>query len=106
MNKLDFSVSLREKGFDSNDIKKKMKEKGFDESEIQHYLKRSDEVFLNQLIRKNTTSKSKGKLGKGVKMTLLALSLMLLLAAFLGYATIGLTGIFIIWSVVGITSYR
>ena len=28
MNKLEYSISLREKGFASNDIKKKMKEKG------------------------------------------------------------------------------
>ena len=39
MNKLDYSISLREKGFASGDIKKRMKEKAFEESEIQHYLK-------------------------------------------------------------------
>ena len=106
MNKLDFSVSLREKGYDSNEIKEKMKAQGFDASEIPYYLKRSDEIFLNQLIQKNTTSKSKGKLGKGMKMILLVLSLLLLLAAFLGYARVGLIGLFIIWSIVGISSYR
>ena len=50
MDKLDYSISLREKGIASNDIKKKMKEKGFEEPEIQYYLKKSDEIFLNKLI--------------------------------------------------------
>lgn len=106
MNKLDYSTSLREKGFASNDIKKKMKAKGFEESEIQYYLKKSDEIFLNQLIRNNKTSKPKGKLNKGIKMIVLALSLILLISAFLGYARIGLLGLFIIWSLVGFSSYR
>lgn len=106
MNKLDYSLSLREKGFDSNDIKKKMIEKGFEESEIQYYLKKSDEIFLNQLIRKNKTSKSNGKLGRGIKMILLGLSFMLLISALLGYVRIGLIGLFILWSLVGFSSYR
>jgi hypothetical protein len=106
MNKLNYSIWLREKGLDSNDIKKKMKEKGFEESEIQYYLKKSDEIFLKQLIRNNKTSKSKGKLGKGIKMVVLVLSLLLLISAFLGYARIGLIGLFIIWSLVGFSSFR
>ena len=106
MNKLEYSISLREKRFASNDIKKKMKEKGFEGSEIQYCLKKSDEIFLNKLNRNNTTSKPKGKLSKSIKMTLLALSLMLLVSAFLGYARIGIIGLFIIWSLVGLNSYR
>ncbi|MBC30726.1 MAG: hypothetical protein CMH48_07750 [Muricauda sp.] len=50
MNKLDYSISLRAKGLSSEDIKKKMEEKGFADSEIQYYLKKSDEIFLNQSI--------------------------------------------------------
>lgn len=106
MNKLDYIISLREKGFTSNEIKKKMKEKGFEESEIQYYFEKSDEIFLNKLIQNNRTSKPKGKLSKGIKMILLTLSLTLLISAFLGYARIGLIGIFIIWSLVGLSSYR
>lgn len=106
MNKLEYSISLREKGFDSNEMKKKMKEKGFEESEIQYYLKRSDEIFLNRLIRNNKISKPEGKLGKGVKVLVMLFSLMLLVSAFLGYARIGLLGLFIIWSLVGLSSYR
>jgi hypothetical protein len=106
MNKLNYSIWLREKGLDSNDIKKKMKEKGFEESEIQYYLKKSDEIFLKHLIRNNKTSKSKGKLGKGIKMVVLGLSLLLLISAFLGYARIGLIVLFIIWSLVGFSSFR
>jgi hypothetical protein len=109
MNKLNYSISLREKGFASNEMKKKMREKGFEDSEILYYLKRSDEIYLNQLIRDNKTSQSKGKLSKGIKIIIiiiLALSLMLLISAFLGYATIGIFGLFIIWSLVGFSSYR
>ncbi|PIA78515.1 hypothetical protein BFR04_02990 [Gaetbulibacter sp. 4G1] len=105
MNKLDYSISLREKGFASIDIKKKMKEKGFEESEIQYYLKRSDEIFLNQLIQKKR-SKPKRKLNNGIKMIALSLSLMLLISAFFGYVRIGLLGLFFIWSLVGYSSYR
>jgi hypothetical protein len=105
MNKLDYSISLREKGLVSDDIKKKMKEKGFEESEIQYYFKKSDEVFLNQLIN-NKRSKSKGKLNNGIKMIVLALSLMLLISALFGYTRIGLLGLFIIWSLVGYSSYK
>ena len=105
MNKLKYSISLRVKGFDTNDIKKKMKEKGFEESEIQHYLKKSDEIFLNQLIH-NKKSKSKGKLNNGIKMIALALSFILLISAFYGYTTIGLLGLFFVWSLVRFGSYR
>ncbi len=39
-------------------------------------------------------------------MIALALSLILLIGVFFGYATIGLLGLFIIWSLVGYSSYR
>jgi hypothetical protein len=105
MNKLDYSISLREKGLVSNDIKQKMKEKGFDESEIQYYFKKSDDFFLNQLIN-NKKSKSKGKPNNSIKMIALTLSLTLLISAFFGYVKIGLLGLFIIWSIVGYGSYK
>jgi hypothetical protein len=105
MNKLEYSISLREKGLGSDDIKKKMKEKGFEESEIQFYLKKSDEIFLNQLIQ-SKISKPKGKLNNGVKIMTLTLGLILLLSAFFGYVTIGLLGLFIIWSFVRNNSNR
>lgn len=106
MNKLDYSISLREKGFDSNEIKKKMKEEGFEESEIQYFLKKSDEIFLNDLVRNKKTSKSKGKLRKGIKIIALTLSLLLLIGALLGFVRIGLIGLFIIWGLMGYSSYR
>lgn len=105
MNKLKYSISLREKGFASNDIKKMMKAKGFEESEIQYYLKRSDEIYLNQLIN-NKRAQSDGKPNVGLKIIALGLSLILLVSAFLGYIKIGLFGLFIIWSIVGFTSKR
>jgi hypothetical protein len=105
MNKLGYCISLREKGLTSNDIKKKMKEKGFKESEIQHYMKKSDEIFLNKLIH-NKKSKSNGKLNNGIKMIALALSFILLISAFYGYTTIGLLGLFFVWSLVKFSSYR
>ncbi len=103
MNKLDFSISLREKGLDSGDIKKKMKENGFKDSEIQYFLKKSDEIFLNQYIQYKT-SKSK-KNNRSIKMIALVLSLILLTGVFFGYATIGLIGLFFIWTLVGYSSY-
>lgn len=107
MNKLNYSISLREEGLAKNDIKKKMKEKGFEESEIHYYLKKSDKIFLNQLIHNNNAkSKPKGKLSNGIKMIALALSLMLLVSVVFGYASIGLLGLFIIWSLVKYSSYR
>lgn len=104
MNKLDFSISLREKGLDSRAIKKKMKENGFEDSEIQYYLKKSDEIFLNQFIQYKT-SKSK-KNNRSLKMITLLLSLLLLSGVFFGYATIGLIGLFIMWSLVGYSTYK
>lgn len=105
MNKLGYCIALREKGLTSKDIKKKMKEKGFEESEIQYYLKKSDEIFLNQLIH-NKKSKSDGKLNNVIKMIALALSFVLLISALYGYTTIGLIGLFFVWSLVKFSSYR
>jgi hypothetical protein len=105
MDKLDYSISLRENGHDSKDMKRKMREKGFTDSEIPYYLKKSDEIFLNHSI-KYRKSKSKRKNRNGMKMITLALSFILLTSAFFGYATIGLAGLFIIWSLVGYSSYR
>ncbi|WP_282135965.1 hypothetical protein [Seonamhaeicola maritimus] len=105
MNKLDFSISLREKGLASEDIKRKMKENGFEDSEIHYYLKKSDEIFLNQLIEYRR-SRSRKNGNNGIKMIILILSLILLIGVFFDYATIGLLGLFIIWSLVGYSSFR
>ena len=105
MNKLDYSISLREKGLSSNEIKKTLEEQGLEESQIQYYLKKSDEIFLNQLVHyKKTRSNEKTK--KGMKIMALIISLMLLFIVFFGYARIGLFGIFIIWSLIGYSSFR
>ncbi|AXT19000.1 hypothetical protein D7030_14790 [Flavobacteriaceae bacterium AU392] len=105
MNKLDYSISLREKGFASNEIRKRLKEEGLEESQIQYYLKKSDEIFLNQLIH-NKKSKSIGKTKKSVTIIALIFSLILLFSVFFGYAGIGLFGLFIIWSIIGYSSFR
>ncbi|WP_422858240.1 hypothetical protein ACOKFD_12565 [Flagellimonas sp. S174] len=105
MNKLDYCVSLRAKGFDSKDMRKKMKENGFEESEMQYYLKKSDEIFLNQSIHYRGL-KSKGKKKNSLKMIGLGLSLILLVGVIFGYVRIGLLGLFIVWSLVGYSSYK
>ncbi|MEM1337546.1 MAG: hypothetical protein AAGF96_07340 [Bacteroidota bacterium] len=105
MNKLDYSVSLRAKGLASEDIKIKMKENGFEDSEIQYYLKKSDEIFLNQSIHYKGL-RPKGKNKNSMKMIALGLSLILLVGVFFGYAKIGLLGLFIVWSLVGYGSYK
>lgn len=104
MNKLDFSISLREKGLDSVAIKKKMKENGFEDSEIQYYFKKSDEIFLNQYIRYKASKSEKSN--RNLKMMTLLLSLLLLSGVFFGYVSIGLIGLFIMWTLVGYSSYR
>lgn len=105
MNKLDFCVSLRAKGLGSEEMKKKMKEKGFEESEMQYYLKKSDDIFLNQSVHYKGL-KSKGKKKNNLKMIGLGLSLILLMGAMLGYVRIGLLGLFIVWGLVGYSSYK
>ena len=105
MNKLDFSVSLRAKGLSSEDIKKKMEDKGFEDSEIQYYLKKSDEIFLNQSIHYKRL-KPKGKSKNVIKMVALGLSFMLLISVLFGYVKIGLLGLFILWSIVGLSTYK
>ena len=105
MNTLDYSVSLRAKGLASNDIKKRLKEEGLEEDQIQYYLKKSDDIYLNQLMT-NKKSRAKGNTKNGMKIIALILGLILLLSVFFGYARIGLLGIFIIWILVRYSSFR
>ncbi|MBR9845396.1 hypothetical protein ACU8DI_11025 [Psychroserpens sp. BH13MA-6] len=105
MNKLDYSISLREKGFSTNEIKIKLKEQGLEDSQIQYYLKKSDDIYLNQLIH-NKKSKANDKTKKGMKILVLMVSLVLLTSVFFGYARIGILGIFIFWSLIGYSSFR
>lgn len=105
MNKLDYSVSLRAKGLSSEDIKKKMEEKGFADSEIQYYLKKSDEIFLNQSINyKGLKSKRTNK--STLKIISLVLTLLLLLSVLLGFVRIGILGLIILWGIVGFVTSR
>ena len=105
MNKLDYSVSLRAKGLGSADIKKKMVEKGFTDSEIQYYLKKSDEIFLNQSIHyKGLKSKRTNK--STLKIISLFLTLLLLLSVLLGFVRVGILGLIILWGIVGFVTSR
>jgi len=104
MNKLDYSVSLRAKGLVTEEIKEKMKEKGFDDSEVEYYLKKSDEVILNRLVTPKK-SNSGGMIKNTVKMVVLILSLGLLLLVLLGYARIGLLGLFLVLVLIGYSSF-
>ena len=99
VNKLDYSLSLREKSLSKEKIIKEMKSNGFDETEIRYYLKRSDELYLDKLLN-NKQSKPKGKSSSIFKTIVLLISLLLLFAVFYGYATIGLIGLFLFWSLV------
>ncbi len=51
MNLLDYSVSLRKRGLSKDEITNKLVEKGVNQSDIDYYLKKSDEVFLNSMIK-------------------------------------------------------
>ena len=77
---------------------------GFDESEIKYYLKKSDEIHLNQLLN-NKLSKSQTKFTRAFKTVVLIISLFLLLVVFYGHATIGPIGLFLFWSLVKFSSY-
>lgn len=82
-----------------------MKEKGFEDSEIQYYLKKSDEIFLNQSINYKGL-KPKGKSKNVIRTIALALTFLLLLSVLLGYAKIGILGLVILWSMVSFSTYK
>ena len=105
MTKLDYSLSLRAKGLGSKEISQLMKEKGFDDSEIEYYLKKSDDIFMSQSLQfKGRKPKRKSK--NALKLITLILSLLLLTLVFFGYARLGLIGLFIVWSLIGYSSYK
>ena len=111
MNKLDFVISLRQKGLDSAEIKSKMLDQGFEESEIASFLKKSDEIFLNQLNEKqiprlNEKPTTLFKVITFVKKIALVLSLLILIAVLFGYVRTGILGIIILWSIVAFGSSR
>ena len=79
-------------------------EKGLDEEQINHYLRKSDEVFLNQALGRKANNT--GDSNRTLKIILLVLSLFLLLVVFFGYAKIGLLWLIILWSIIGYSSFR
>ena len=111
MNKLDFVISLRQKGLDSVEIKKQMLEQGFEESEIASFLKKSDEIFLNQLNEQQISNPNEKpttiiKVITFIKKIALVLSLLILIAILFGYVRSGVLGIIILWSIVAFGSSR
>ncbi len=82
-----------------------MEEMGFADSEIQYYLKKSDEIFLDQSIHYKGL-KSKGTNKNTLNTISLVLSLLLLCSVFFGFVKIGLLGLVILWSIVGFVSRR
>lgn len=105
INHLDYSVSLRAEGLSKSEIKEKLAGKGLDEEEINYYLKKSDEVFLNQALGGKSNSAT-GDRNRTLKIILLILSLLLLLVVFFGHAKLGLLWLIILWSVIGYSSFR
>ncbi|WP_040252056.1 hypothetical protein [Psychroserpens mesophilus] len=105
MNNLDYSISLRVKGFSKNEIKKELYDKGLNETQVDYYLKKSDEIFLNQTLQSKKYNSDR-KTKNGFKIIILLLSLLLLSFVFLGYARIGLLGLFVFWSLIGYSSFR
>ena len=105
MNKLKFCISLREKGLSKNEIVKELTKHGFEESELDYYLKKSDEIYLNQLLN-NKPKVVKKKASRTFKSLILITCLVLLISVLMGYATIGLIGLFLFWSLIKFSSYR
>lgn len=105
MNKLNFSISLRERGLAKNEMIREMKQNGFELSEIDYYLKKSDEIHLNHLL-KNKKASGNTKSSRTFKSLILLMTLLLLAAVFFGYVSIGLLGLFILWGLVKFGSFR
>lgn len=105
LDKLQYSVSLREKGLSKNEIIQDMKKIGFTESEIEFYVTKSDELHLNQLIN-NKPSKPQEKSNRILKTVCLILSLILLIAMFYGYFSVGLIGLILLLSLIRFASFR
>ena len=82
-----------------------MEEQGFEDAEIQYYLKKSDEIFLNQSINYKGL-KPKGKSKNVIKTIALVFSFILLISVFLGYVKIGVLGLVILWSMVSFSTYK
>ena len=105
MNKLEYSISLRAKGLSKNEMIIDMQNNGFEDSEIDYYTKRSDEVYLNQLLSNKQTRKTQ-QYSRTFKSIVLLISFILLLFVFFDYARIGILGLFIFWSLVKFGSYK
>lgn len=105
MNKLDFSVSLRAKGLSKEEIIREMNANGFDENDIKYYLKKSDDIYLNQLLS-NKKTEEPTKSNRTLKFITLILCLVLLVGIFYGYLSVGLIGLFILWHLIKSGSYR
>jgi hypothetical protein len=105
VNKLDFSLSLRAKGLSKKEIIEQMDANGFDGTEIKYYLKKSDEIYLNQLLN-NKQSNESTKSNRTFKSLALIVSLILLVGVFYGYASLGIIGLFILWDLLKYGSYR
>ena len=105
MNHLDYSVSLRVKGFSKNEIKQKLFEKGLDEAQVDYYLKKSDEIFLNGT--HSNTKKDHSKTNTYIlKIIILALSLFLLCLIFFGYLRVGLIWLLLLWIIISFSALR
>ncbi|MGV6831241.1 MAG: hypothetical protein ACWA5P_06730 [bacterium] len=105
MNKLTYCISLREKGLDSKQIKEELNIKGYSQKEIDYYLRKSDDIFLNNTIKSKKGTPQTGN-KHSLKMLVLILSLILLVLVFYGYLEIGLLGIFILWSAIGYGAFK
>ena len=101
---LNYCVSLRENGLDSDAIENDLEKKGLNASEIKELIKESDLIFLNNffLKPKNNTR----KVNYLVKMAALLVSLLLLIAAFIGHVKIGLSLLLIMWGGISLLKYK
>ncbi|OUS12889.1 hypothetical protein A9Q93_09815 [Nonlabens dokdonensis] len=106
MSQLNDIVSLRKKGLSSSEIRQKLEEDGVEESQIQYYLKKSDELFFNQMTspKKNETA-STNNTSKVLKIITLILCLLLLVSIFFGYVTTGLLGLLVIYILIRYSSF-
>lgn len=96
---LEYCITSRRKGLDSAQIEKHLDEKSLPPHELAFFLKESDKIYLAEL-RDYRAVKTNRK-GYAKRIIILTISLVVLIAVFLGYARVGIITLLILWSYLG-----
>ena len=94
---LEYCISLRDKGYTSEQLKLILTEKGLSNSDVAILLKESDNIYLYLLIDKYSKTRKK-KSGIALKTVVLFVSLFFLMTIFFGHARIGIIFLILFWA--------